>query len=79
VVGHMAPEAVAGGPIAAVRDNDLIELDLSKRELNLFLDEAEIKKRIKSFKPPDKDLPGLLRRYAASVGGADRGAVFTRS
>lgn len=75
-VGHMAPEAAAGGPIAAVRDDDIIELNLEKRELNLLVDQAEIEARIKEYKTPERDLPGLLRRYAANVRGADVGAVW---
>lgn len=75
-VGHVAPEAAAGGPIAAVRDGDIIELDLAKRELNLLLEPQEIERRIAEYQPPAKELPGLLRRYARQVTGADRGAVW---
>ncbi len=75
-VGHVAPEAVSGGPIAAVRDGDVVELDLDRRELNLLVDADEIEARLKDYRPPQKDLPGLLRRYAANVAGADKGAVW---
>ncbi|MBW1713535.1 MAG: dihydroxy-acid dehydratase, partial [Deltaproteobacteria bacterium] len=77
VVGHVAPEASAGGPISAVADGDLIELDVEARQLTLKLDQAEIDKRIKSYSAPAQDLPrGYLRRYGRQAGGADQGAVF---
>ena len=76
-VGHVAPEAAAGGPIAALRDGDMVELDLASRTLNTDLSAAEIEDRIKSYVAPQKDLPcGYLRRYASQVGGADIGAVL---
>ena len=75
-VGHAAPEACSGGPIAAVRDHDLIELDLDQRTLTIELPESEIKKRVEAYRPPEKKLTGYLKRYAESVSGADRGAVW---
>ncbi|MGD9125544.1 MAG: dihydroxy-acid dehydratase [Desulfarculaceae bacterium] len=76
-VGHIAPEAAAGGPIAAVRDDDIVELDLTSRELKLHRDEAEISAAIQQYQPRQDDkLPGFLRRYAQNVGGADIGAVW---
>ncbi|MFH1242078.1 MAG: dihydroxy-acid dehydratase [Pseudomonadota bacterium] len=76
-VGHISPEAAIKGPIAAVRDDDIIELDLESRELSLHLDESEIEARLKSFVPPQRELPaGYLRRYADRVGQADKGAVW---
>ena len=76
-VGHVAPEAAAGGPIAALRDNDMVELDLASRTLKTDLSEEQISDRLKSYKAPQKDLPaGYLRRYAKQVGGADIGAVL---
>ncbi|MEW5912600.1 MAG: dihydroxy-acid dehydratase [Thermodesulfobacteriota bacterium] len=74
-VGHVAPEAVAGGPIAAVRDGDVIEMDLEKRQLNLLVAEDEIQKRLSAYVPKEKPLPNLLRRYARDVQGAETGAV----
>lgn len=75
-VGHISPEAAVGGPIAAIRDGDEIELDLERRELNLNIDAQEMVRRIADYQLPQRELPGLLRRYAAAVGGADEGAVF---
>ena len=76
-VGHISPEAAARGPIAAVRNDDIIELDLKTRELTLHVDDPEIEKRLKAFTPPETHLPGgYLRRYAERVGQADKGAVL---
>ena len=76
-VGHIAPEAASGGPIAAVRDGDIVELDPTKQSLTLHVDEAEIKKRVAEYKVPEKPgLTGYLKRYAQFVDGADKGAVW---
>ncbi len=76
-IGHVAPEASAGGPISAVRDGDMVELNLASRSLDVELTEDQIAKRINSYAPPPKDLPaGYLQRYARQVGGADTGAVL---
>ena len=76
-VGHIAPEAASGGPIAAVRDGDTVELDLASRSLTLHVDEAEIQKRIAGYKAPEKEgLTGYLKRYSQFVDGADKGAVW---
>src|ERR671936_3216056 len=52
MAGHVAPEAVHGGPIAAVRDGDLIEFDVARREPRLELSEEEIRERAAAYKPP---------------------------
>ena len=75
-VGHIAPEAAAGGPIAAVRDGDMISLDLDQAALTLEKDQASIDALAADYKAPEKDLPGLLVRYRNNVAGADKGAVF---
>ncbi len=76
-VGHISPEAAVRGPIAAVRDDDIIELDLESRTLTLHLEESEIAERLETVTPIERDLPaGYLRRYAERVGQADRGAVW---
>ncbi len=77
-VGHIAPEAAAGGPIAAVRDGDTVRLDLEAATLTLDLDQAEMEARIKAYQTPEKDLPGLLIRYRDNVDGADVGAVYKK-
>lgn len=80
VIGHVAPEAASGGPIAAVQDGDEIELDLKNRTLNILIDQDEIERRAKAYQTPEKNLPtgGYLARYAKQVAGADLGAVWKR-
>jgi dihydroxy-acid dehydratase len=76
MAGHVAPEAPRGGPIAAVRDGDTIVFDVPSRELNVELDEAEIRRRIEEYAPPAREpAPGVLAKYARHVGSAARGAV----
>ncbi len=78
-VGHVSPEAAAAGPIALVRDGDEITLDIPERKLSVALAPAELKRREKGWKRPEKKLTGYLARYAAQVGSADRGAVLRSS
>ncbi len=76
-VGHVSPEASAGGPIGIVRDGDEILIDIPSRRLELLIDEEEMKKRLENFKPKKKDIPSpWLRRYAKLVKSASEGAVL---
>ncbi len=76
-VGHVCPEAAAGGPIAAVKNGDLITIDVPRRRLDLHLSNAEIKRRLARVRPPQKSIPaGFLRFYAEHVSEADEGAVM---
>ena len=78
-IGHVSPEAAAGGPIAALREGDIIEIDIPRKGLNVQLTDEEIRKRIAAlpeFEPTVKS--GYLARYAKMVSSADRGAVFER-
>ncbi|SEH15097.1 dihydroxy-acid dehydratase [Thermoleophilum album] len=72
---HVAPEAVRGGPIAALRDGDVVVFDVDRRELRVELDEAELARRLQSYEPPRRTLRGVLAKYAQEVGSAARGAV----
>ena len=74
-IGHIAPEAAVGGPIALVRDGDTIVIDIGKMRLDLEVPEKELARRRKSWKPRNKALSGVLARYAATVGQANLGAV----
>ncbi|GAB4069011.1 dihydroxy-acid dehydratase [Angustibacter speluncae] len=75
-VGHVAPEAVDGGPIAHVRDGDRIRLDVASGTLDLLVDEAEIARRAEGFEPlPPRYTRGVLAKYAKLVGSASGGAV----
>src|SRR5580693_3070661 len=79
-VGHCAPEAWDGGPIALVRDGDSVVLDVPGRRLDLLVDEAELARRRAQWKRPAPNYTtGALAKYAALVSGADRGAVCTVS
>jgi dihydroxy-acid dehydratase len=77
MVGHIAPEAAHGGPIAAVRDGDTIELDVEGRELRLLLSDDEIAARLADVVvPPPRYTKGVFARYAAGVSSASEGAVL---
>ena len=75
-VGHIAPEAVDGGPIAFVKNGDLIRIDTSKRTLDLLVSAEELANRRKNFRPlPNRYSHGVLAKYVKLVGSASRGAV----
>jgi dihydroxy-acid dehydratase len=75
-VGHASPEAAAGGPLALVRNGDLIRIDGLKRTIDLKVSKAELAKRRKAYTPPKRRrLAGALEKYAATVGSAHLGAV----
>jgi dihydroxy-acid dehydratase len=78
MVGHIAPEAARGGPIAAVRDGDTIELDVEERELRLLISDEELASRLAAVIPPaPRYTSGVLARYAKYVSSASEGAVLT--
>jgi dihydroxy-acid dehydratase len=75
-IGHVAPEATNGGPIAFVRDGDRIRLDLAARTLDLLVDEAELERRRDGWEPlPPRYTTGVLGKYAKLVGSAAQGAI----
>ncbi|HTR70285.1 MAG TPA: dihydroxy-acid dehydratase [Mycobacteriales bacterium] len=75
-IGHVAPEATDGGPIAFVRDGDRIRLDIDGRTLDLLVDDAELERRRTGWTPPPPRYPtGVLGKYAKLVGSAAYGAV----
>jgi len=75
-VGHVAPEAVVGGPIALVEEGDTIVVDVDERRLDLAVDEAELERRRKSWKPAaPRYETGALAKYARLVSSASEGAV----
>ena len=78
-IGHVCPEAAAGGPIGVIKDGDIIDIDIEKGEINLRIGEKEMKERLKNFKPLEKPVDGYLKRYRAQVTSASRGAtLFTK-
>jgi dihydroxy-acid dehydratase len=75
-IGHVSPEAYTGGTLAAVRDKDIIRIDLDGREIEVLLSQKEIKARLKDRKMPKGKVSGYLRRYREQVGSASCGAVM---
>lgn len=76
MVGHVSPEAARRGPIAALRDGDVIEIDVQARELRVALSDEEIEKRLADWTPPaPRYASGVFAKYAASVSSASEGAV----
>ena len=84
-IGHVSPEAASGGTIALVKNGDIIEINITKRTINVRLSESELAERRKkeeargadSYSPAGRDriVPASLRVYAAHVSSADKGAV----
>ena len=76
MVGHVAPEAANGGPIAAIADGDTVVFDIPNRKLSIELTDAEIQKRLASWKPPaPRFTSGVMAKYALLVSSASIGAV----
>ena len=78
-IGHASPEAAAGGPIAAVRDGDFINIDIANHRLDIELSETEVTQRLSElpeFKP--RATAGYLKRYLEKVASASSGAVFPK-
>ncbi|MEY3353401.1 MAG: dihydroxy-acid dehydratase [Actinomycetota bacterium] len=75
-IGHVAPEAVDGGPIAFVQNGDKIRIDVPTKSLNLLVDDATLAERRKGWKPnPPRYTSGVLAKFAKLVQGADKGAI----
>lgn len=76
MVGHVAPEAMVGGPIAIVEDGDVIVIDVENERLDIKLSDAEIKRRLNNWSPPEpRYKSGLLAKYASLVAQSSMGAV----
>jgi dihydroxy-acid dehydratase len=76
MIGHVAPEAVKGGPIAAIQEGDEITVDIDNRRLDVDLSVEEIDRRIAAYKVPDPLYTrGVMAKYAASVSSASLGAI----
>ncbi|MCS7253970.1 MAG: dihydroxy-acid dehydratase [Armatimonadota bacterium] len=77
-VGHISPEAAAGGPIALLRDGDIIRIDLDERRIDVLIPQEELDKRRSEWRPPKpKVVGGWLARYSKLVTSANTGAVLT--
>lgn len=78
MAGHVAPEAIKGGPIGAVKNGDIIVFDIAKRTLTVELSQKEIKGRLKKVKlPPPRYTSGVMGKYARHVSSASEGAITT--
>ncbi len=76
VVGHVTPEAAVGGPIALLKNGDIITIDAEKRQVNVKLSEAELRQRAQAWRPPKTRYKrGVLAKYARLVSSASEGAV----
>ena len=76
-IGHVSPEAAIGGPIALVKQGDMIRIDIPARKIDLLVDTAELEKRKKDWRPPEpKITSGVLARYRNSVTSASKGSVL---
>ncbi|MGD0518285.1 MAG: dihydroxy-acid dehydratase [Thermoguttaceae bacterium] len=76
-IGHVSPEAAAGGPIGLLQSGDIIEIDIPNHTLNVRLSEAELAKRAKNWKPhPPRYTKGCLGKYASMATSADTGAIL---
>lgn len=75
-IGHVCPEAVAGGPIAYVKNGDVISIDIPSYKIELLVSSEELEKRKAEMKPIKKQVSGYLKRYAKMVSSADKGAII---
>ncbi len=75
-IGHVSPEAAAGGPIGLLRDGDIVTVDIQGRRLEAALSDAELAQRRVEWRPVQRELTGWLKRYAAMVTSGSRGAVL---
>lgn len=75
-IGHVSPEAAAGGPIGLIQDGDMVAIDIPARKLEVELSDAELARRRAGWRPQQKILTGWLKRYAAMVTSGSEGAVL---
>ena len=77
-IGHVCPEAAAGGAIGVVREGDIIDIDIEGGRIDLRVSEEELAARLNAFSPLEKPVDGYLKRYRAQVTSASRGATFRK-
>lgn len=75
-IGHVSPEAAVGGPIAFVKEGDMIEIDIPNHKINVLVDEKEFEERKQGFEPKKTEVKGYLKKYASMVTSANTGAVL---
>ena len=77
-IGHVSPEAAAGGVIALIEDDDIVDINITERKLDVRVSEQELAERKKRWKAPEKELTGYIKRYEQHVTSGSRGAVFEK-
>jgi dihydroxy-acid dehydratase len=78
-IGHVSPEAVSGGIIAYVKDGDIISINIPEYKISLMVSDEELEERKRTMPIKKKEgISGYLKRYAAQVSSADRGAIINR-
>lgn len=75
-IGHVSPEAAVGGPIAFVREGDMIDIDITNNSIQLLVSDEELEERKKGFEPKKLEVKGYLKKYASMVTSANTGAVL---
>ncbi len=75
-VGHISPEAAAGGPIGAIEDGDIVSIDVKNRSIKLELSDEEIESRLSKVEPVKRNLKGWLKQYQQLATSADKGAIL---
>ena len=75
-IGHISPEAAAGGPIAAIEDGDIVSIDVKQRSIKLELTDDQIQERLKKVEVPERNLKGWLKQYRQLATSADKGAIL---
>ena len=77
-IGHVSPEAAAGGEFALIQEGDTIEINIPQYKVHLCVSDEEMEKRRKNWVCPEREIPGKwLKRYAAMVSSADKGAILS--
>jgi dihydroxy-acid dehydratase len=77
-IGHVSPEAVSGGPIAYVKDGDIISIDIPSYSIKLEVSDEELERRKAEMPIKRKEVSGYLKRYSAMVSSADKGAIINK-
>ena len=77
-IGHVCPEAAAGGAIGVIREGDIIDIDIENCAINLRIGEKELQERLKNFQPKEREVTGYLKRYRDLVTSASKGAIFRK-
>ena len=75
-IGHVSPEAAVGGPIALVKEGDMIKINIPEMRLDMDVSKEELEKRKEEWQPKEKNVSGYLKRYVSMVTSGNRGAIL---